>query len=230
MTDQPKDVLAEHPIGSEEAGKKPASSAGNLELFPLPEEGAPDKRASRSAKRSPHRRETPAVNTPPETPEEAPEPLEEAGEAETASRMVFTRRVVAGLADILILVLLGTVQLAAGAVLLELRFPPASLLGVSGFLALASLVLLVLVPFVWGTTPGLALVDLRILAPDGGSPSLDAAFLRFVGFVLTVGLGGIPMLLAAFDKNGRTLADLVSRTSVVPIHHEQGAAQGPEAG
>lgn len=238
MTNDPKDALAEHPIGTEEGPKKPASAPGNLELFPLPDEEAGGKKPPRPPKRHSKKDESvppstvaakaPGVEELAEAIEEAVE--EDSGEAGASSRLVFTRRIVGGLADILILVLLGTVQLAAGAVLLELRFPPTAFLGVSGFLGLASLILLVLVPFVWGTTPGLALVDLRIQATDGGSPTLGAAFLRFAGFLLTLALGGVPMLVAAFDKNGRTFADLVSRTSVVSLHQEPAGAPRPEAG
>ena len=86
---------------------------------------------------------------------------------------------------------------------------------VGAFLLLVALVLLVLAPFVWGTTPGMALADLRIRAEDGGSPTLAASFLRFLGFLLTGALAGVPLLLAAFDRRGRTLADLMSGTTVV---------------
>jgi len=82
----------------------------------------------------------------------------------------------------------------------------------------------VLAPFVWGTTPGMALADLRIRAEDGGSPTLAAAFLRFVGFLLTGALAGVPLLVAAFDRRGRTLADLVSRTTIEPVE----ATDAPE--
>ena len=128
-----------------------------------------------------------------------------------------SERVAAGLADLLILALVGAVELAAGALLLDLRFPPPAFLPLAAFLLLAALVLLVLAPFVWGTTPGMALADLRICAEDGGSPTLSAALLRFVGFFLTGALAGVPLLVAAFDRRGRTLADLVSRTTIEPV-------------
>ena len=102
------------------------------------------------------------------------------------------------------------------AILLELRFPPAALLGLGAFLFLAALVLLVLVPFVWGATPGMALADLRVAAADGGSPTLAASTLRFLGALLTTGLAGVPLLVAAFDRRGRTLSDLLSGTTLVP--------------
>ena len=135
--------------------------------------------------------------------------------------MAFARRVAAGLADLLILALVGAVELAAGALLLDLRFPPPAFLPLAAFLLLAALVLLVLAPFVWGTTPGMALADLRIRAEDGGSPTLAAAFLRFVGFLLTGALAGVPLLVAAFDRRGRTLADLVSRTTIEPVEAKE---------
>jgi uncharacterized RDD family membrane protein YckC len=68
----------------------------------------------------------------------------------------------------------------------------------------------------------MALADLRIRAEDGGSPTLLSSFLRFVGFLLTGLLAGVPLLLAAFDRRGRTLADLLSSTTVA-------AAERPDA-
>jgi len=148
------------------------------------------------------------------------EPLADA-DAEEPPSVAFARRVAAGLADLLILALVGAVELAAGALLLDLRFPPPAFVPLAAFLLLAALVLLVLAPFVWGTTPGMALADLRIRAEDGGSPTLAAAFLRFVGFLLTGALAGVPLLVAAFDRRGRTLADLVSRTTIEPVEAKE---------
>ena len=119
-------------------------------------------------------------------------------------------------------------ELAAGAVLLDLRFPLEALFGLGAFLLLAALVLLVLIPFVWGTTPGMALSDLRVVSSaDGGSPTLAAAFLRFVGFLLTGALAGVPLLVAAFDRQGRSLSDLMSGTVLVAA--SRAAAPGPGA-
>jgi uncharacterized RDD family membrane protein YckC len=154
-------------------------------------------------------REEPSVEI-----DEPGEPIEAPGESADAG-VAFARRVAAGLADLLILALVGAVELAAGALLLELRFPPAALAPLGAFLFLAALVLLVLAPFVWGTTPGMALADLRIRAEDGGSPTLVSSLLRFTGFLLTGALAGVPLLVAAFDRRGRTLSDLLSKTTVV---------------
>jgi uncharacterized RDD family membrane protein YckC len=159
-------------------------------------------------------------DTPNQTSVETQPPLETA-----LRRVSFARRIVAGLADLLILGLVGAVELAAGAFFLDLRFPPAALAGVAAFLLLVALVLLVLVPFVWGTTPGMALADLRVIASDGGSPALTASFLRFLGFILTGMLGGVPLLVAAFDRQGRTLADLFSGTSLVAASHDSGSGR-----
>lgn len=211
MTDETRDPLAEHPLGGEPA--RPAKGRGNktLSLFPDVSEAplsltpAPAERGAPSAARS-----TPQ---PDEEPDEPGEPVDEAG-AEVP--VAFARRFAAGLADLVILGLFGALELASGAILLELRFPPAALLGLGAFLFLAALVLLVLVPFVWGATPGMALADLRVAASDGGSPTLAAASLRFLGALLTTGLVGVPLLVAAFDRKGRTLADLLSGTTLVP--------------
>ncbi len=210
MSDETRDPLAEHPLGGEAA--RPAKGRGNktLSLFPDVSE------APLSLSPAPGARPSPAAERPgppDEEPDEPGDPVEEAG---VEAPVAFARRFAAGLADLVILGLFGALELASGAILLELRFPPAALLGLGAFLFLAALVLLVLVPFVWGATPGMALADLRVAASDGGSPTLAAASLRFLGALLTTGLVGVPLLVAAFDRKGRTLADLLSGTTLVP--------------
>lgn len=203
---KPGDPLAEHPLS--DVSRRLKRPANNLPLFPdvgqAPLDGSADDR-SVSDKTLRH------IPTSP-----LPTKREESGELAEPSvdPVTFVRRLTAGLADVLIIGLVGAVELTAGALLLELRFPPAAFVGVFSFLFLAALVLLVLTPFVWGTTPGMALADLRIVAKDGGSPTLGASFLRFVGFVLTGALAGVPLLIAAFDRQGRSLADLLSGTTV----------------
>ena len=211
MPTPPNDPLAEHPIGPDPSPKA-ARRPETLSLFPDIGEMPLGREAAPSATRRPR---SPSPQE--AAPAEAAPPLASAPEDVAVS---FARRVVAGLADLLILALVGAVQVAAGAFFLDLRFPPAALLWIAAFLALVALVLLVLVPFVWGTTPGMALADLKVVAGDGRSPTLLASFLRFVGFVLTGLLAGVPMLVAAFDRRGRTLADLFSRTSVVAVRRE----------
>jgi uncharacterized RDD family membrane protein YckC len=223
MSEPPRDPLAEHPLAPDPLRRRSGPRA-TLELFPAVSEtpfGPPGERPA------PTRAE--AQIPPGAVPEAAArEQLEPAppvfhehvlagGEPEGPRAVAFARRVAAGLADLLILALVGAVELAAGALLLDLRFPPPAFVPLAAFLLLAALVLLVLAPFVWGTTPGMALADLRIRAADGGSPTLSAALLRFGGFLLTGALAGVPLLVAAFDRRGRTLADLVSRTTIEPV-------------
>ncbi len=208
MPDPPRDPLAEHPLLT---GAAPRPSRGRtLSLFPDLGE-APLRPAEEAPRSAP-----PDVSALPEGTEVLPEAEEAPAETEAGS-VTFARRLAAGLADLLILALVGAVELASGALLLDLRFPPAAFLPLAAFLFLVALVLLVLAPFVWGTTPGMALADLRILAEDGGSPTLAATLLRFAGFLLTGLLAGVPLLLAAFDRRGRTLADLLSGTTVVAV-------------
>jgi uncharacterized RDD family membrane protein YckC len=221
MPTPPNDPLAEHPIGPDPSPKA-ARRPETLSLFPDIGEMPLGREAAPSATRRP-RSPSPQEAGPAEAaPPRAPAPEDAAGPigAKVEVAVSFARRVVAGLADLLILALVGAVQLAAGAFFLDLRFPPAALLWIAAFLALVALVLLVLVPFVWGTTPGMALADLKVVAGDGGSPTLLASFLRFAGFVLTGLLAGVPMLVAAFDRRGRTLADLFSGTSLVAVRRE----------
>jgi len=244
---EPKDPLAEHPLGPDATPRSPSRKASSLSLFPEPDLGevplgGPP--AAPTAPTAPAKEPRPAPSAPSSATSPAaavprdPEPLlfhETAAGPDTASGspgddvafgtpepeegelgVGFARRVVAGLADLLILGLFGAVELAAGAFFLNLRFPPPALLPLGAFLFLAALVLMVLAPFVWGTTPGMALVDVKVVAGDGGSPTLLSAFLRFLGFLLTGALAGIPLLVVAFDRKRRTLADLVSGTTLEP--------------
>jgi uncharacterized RDD family membrane protein YckC len=222
MSEPPRDPLAEHPLASDPVRRR-AGPRTTLELFPSvsetpfgpPEEGRAAARAAEPASAA-----AAPEDAVPERPGPVPPVLHEpgiAGVSEGPRAVAFARRVAAGLADLLILALVGAVELASGALLLDLRFPPPAFLPLGAFLLLAALVLLVLAPFVWGTTPGMALADLRIRAEDGGSPTLAAAFLRFTGFFLTGALAGVPLLVAAFDRRGRTLADLMSRTTIEPV-------------
>jgi uncharacterized RDD family membrane protein YckC len=223
MSEPPRDPLAEHPLAPDPPRRR-SSPRTTLELFPNvsekplgpKEKDAPpdpaEGQAPAGAEPTPASRERSAGGMPMFS---APEPAEAGPEAPRA--VAFARRVAAGLADFLILALVGAVELAAGALILDLRFPPPAFLPLAAFLLLAALVLLVLAPFVWGTTPGMALADLRIRAEDGGSPTLSAALLRFLGFLVTFALAGVPLLVAAFDRRGRTLADLVSRTTIEPV-------------
>lgn len=217
---EPRDPLAEHPLEDAPAPRRKGGNPRTLDLFPdvgeQPLGGAPAGGPAAAASKEPA--PVPTASARAGATSASDEEVDEPGEPvdEEAAEVAFARRVAAGLADLLILGLVGAIELAAGAILLDLRFPPAALLGVGAFLLLAALVLLVLTPFVWGTTPGMALADLRIVAADGGSPTLAAAFLRFVGFLLTGALAGVPLLIAAFDRRGRTLADLLSRTTLAP--------------
>lgn len=207
MAETPRDPLAEHPLGGE-ASRRPTKGK-TLSLFPDLGE-APLRKESEAA--APPAPSSPSVET------GAPETLPEAEEVPEGvdEGVAFARRLTAGLADLLILALVGAVELAAGSLALDLRFPLSAFVPLGAFLVLVALVLLVLAPFVWGTTPGMALADLRIRASDGGSPTLAASFLRFLGFLLTGLLAGVPLLLSAFDRRGRTFADLLSGTTVVP--------------
>lgn len=205
MNEKGHDPLAEHPLGGDARPSKPRGKT--LSLFPDVAEAPLTPSPSDAA---------PAAPAALADADEVDEPGAVVEEAGADAPVAFARRFAAGLADVVILGLFGALELAAGAILLELRFPPAALLGLGAFLLLAALVLLVLVPFVWGATPGMALADLRVSAADGGSPTLAAATLRFAGALLTAALAGVPLLVAAFDRKGRTLSDLLSGTTLVP--------------
>jgi len=64
-----------------------------------------------------------------------------------------------------------------------------------------------------GETPGLALMELRVVGPDGGAPGLGRSFVRFVGLLVSVLIlvGFVPMLL---DGRRRALHDFLAGTTV----------------
>src|SRR5450759_5032144 len=175
MSEPPRDPLAEHPLAPDPQRRRSGPRA-TLELFPTVSEtpfGPPGERPAPTrveAQIPPGALPDAAVR---EQLEPAPPVFHEhvlaGGEPDGPRAVAFARRVAAGLADLLILALVGAAELAAGVLLLDLRFPPSAFVPLAAFLLLAALVLLVLAPFVWGTTPGMALADLRIRAEDGGS-------------------------------------------------------------
>jgi uncharacterized RDD family membrane protein YckC len=66
-----------------------------------------------------------------------------------------------------------------------------------------------------GRTPGMHLLGLRVLAPDGGHPGLWRASVRIVGLALAIiplFAGFIPVL---FDARRRALPDYMAHTVVV---------------
>jgi uncharacterized RDD family membrane protein YckC len=66
-----------------------------------------------------------------------------------------------------------------------------------------------------GQTPGMRLMRLRLLAPDGRPPSLGRALVRAIGTLIAIipfFAGYLPVL---FDKRRRALPDLLAGTEVV---------------
>jgi uncharacterized RDD family membrane protein YckC len=66
-----------------------------------------------------------------------------------------------------------------------------------------------------GQTPGMRLLHLRVLAPDGAAPSFGRSLVRFVGLLLAI----VPLFAgfvpALFSERRRALPDLLARTVVV---------------
>jgi uncharacterized RDD family membrane protein YckC len=66
-----------------------------------------------------------------------------------------------------------------------------------------------------GQTPGMRLMALRVVRPDGTAPSPLRAVLRFVGLVLSIATLGAGFLPALFDSRRRGLPDFFAGTVVV---------------
>lgn len=65
-----------------------------------------------------------------------------------------------------------------------------------------------------GQTPGMALLGLRVVRPDGGRVSILAAVVRTLVFSLSVAFIGLGFLGIVFQRQRRALHDLVAGTAV----------------
>ena len=66
-----------------------------------------------------------------------------------------------------------------------------------------------------GQTPGMRLLGLRVLGPDGGHPGMGRSIIRLAGLVAAIipaFAGFIPVLV---DDRRRALQDFLARTVVV---------------
>jgi len=99
----------------------------------------------------------------------------------------------------------------------DARWAGASVLTLGYLLALAAGVLNFVVLASWtGRTLGKWVTNLRIERRDGTEMSLARAALRhLVGYPLTLATLGLGFLLAAFNREGRALHDLIAGTTVV---------------
>ena len=126
-------------------------------------------------------------------------------------RVTLGARYLAGLADlavhagVVVLLLLGArllgVEVGAG------DWPPLAV-----FLLIFSLLYSVLPLAFWGRTPGMAWAGLVARTPDGMSLTFGETARRWLGWVVTVALLGLPTLLALFG--GRSLADRMSHSEL----------------
>lgn len=127
---------------------------------------------------------------------------------------LMSRRVIAYLIDLAILAVLGLLAwLAAGVLTL------ASL----GLLAF-TYVFLPLLPFLYhsltlagarAATPGMRVMNLRVMTEDGRGPDFFRAALHTLLFYATLALTGLLLLAAFFTRGGRCLHDMVAGLWVV---------------
>ena len=71
-----------------------------------------------------------------------------------------------------------------------------------------------------GTTPGKALLKLDVRRTDGGRMSYTRAFLRWVGYLVSVTFAGLGFLWIFFDERKRGWHDYLSGTWVKNLRHE----------
>ena len=72
-----------------------------------------------------------------------------------------------------------------------------------------------------GQTPGMRLMGVRVVRPDGTAPSPLRGVLRYVGLVLSIATLGAGFLPALFDSRRRGLPDLLAGTVVVTASSDQ---------
>lgn len=80
---------------------------------------------------------------------------------------------------------------------------------------------LIIFPLVAGQTVGKMLTGLHIVCIDGSPAKAKNILVRqTVGYLLTAVTLGLGFLLAAFNRSGRSLHDLITRTVVIRGHRE----------
>lgn len=100
---------------------------------------------------------------------------------------------------------------AAGAVAGIVSAPLGALVDIAAVVAYFTIV-----PVVWkGTTVGKKFAGLEIVTRDGEPLTHGAAFLRWVGYMLSLFTLGLGFLMAAFTQESRALEDFVAGTRVV---------------
>lgn len=67
----------------------------------------------------------------------------------------------------------------------------------------------------YGATPGKMIFRLKVVTPEGGSPTLGQAVGRYFAMLLSGLILGIGFLMAAWDREARTLHDALAGTRVV---------------
>jgi len=89
-----------------------------------------------------------------------------------------------------------------------------------GAVGLGVLVLLSYLADFWawrGQTPGLMMMGLKVVTVDGSKPRLGRAFLRALGYLMSILTFGIGFLLIASDEHKQGLHDRIANTFVVPV-------------
>jgi uncharacterized RDD family membrane protein YckC len=173
------------------------------ELFPV----AP-KRASRETRR------TGPVPVP------VPEPAAREAAPEPGARNEFAgpvRRIAAGLADLIVHAAVGVLALL-GCRWLEVRPEIREWPAFAAFLLAFSFLYTVLPLAFWGHTPGMAWAAVTSRNRNGEPLTFDQTVRRWLGALLTLGLVGLPLLLAF---GGRTLADWISGSATYPFDDEE---------
>ena len=148
--------------------------------------------------------------------EAAEEAAREVSAPQTVARASLARRVAGGLIDLLVVAFAAT----PFAAIIELTNGNWSDPRVAGSLGGIVVVLLFLYLMastaLAGRTWGLSLVALRTVdAATGRAPTTGQCVRRALGFILALVTGGLGLLYAAFDGEGRALHDRLSGTVVV---------------
>ncbi len=128
------------------------------------------------------------------------------------------RRMIAGLLDLLVVVLLST-PFAAAIEFAKGQWSDPRVIGLMGGIALAVMFSYLTVSIaLTGRTLGMRLLSLRTIdVRTGLIPTGGQAMKRAVGYIFSLAIFGLGLIYALIDREGRTMHDRFSKTVVVKI-------------
>lgn len=138
--------------------------------------------------------------------------------AEQESKLILLSRTLAGLIDLIFIVLCTGVFIISadyfsGIVMLD----AVSLVEYSGLFLLIFFLYSIFFLSAAGQTVGMMITDLQITGIAGTRPSIGQLFVRCFGYLLSVAVLGVGLLWSLFDRNNLCFHDRISSTSIMRL-------------